>query len=487
MTRTRSRGRREPCSCAPAERAESLAAAAEARRYFEQAVELTDGPSEKAALLTRAGEMAARTGDPDSARRLFQESMALYEDHDDKHAAARVMWKLGRVDFFTGRRDEAMAGMERAYAVISTDEPDEDLALLAARLSFGYWYGGDPERTAEFAEIALDIAEPHAYPTALVIALRAKAAVAATREHHQEAEALVKHALQVALDHDVLDEASICYFWLSDICFQRDEYADALAYLDESIALARRRGDRPREWAVLAERTHPLCMLGRWDEVQATSEEFTQEQLDSGGLMLSLLQSAVEVHLQRGELERARAVLSMFSRLEESTDLQELSSYLGSRAALHRAEGRFAEALVDAEATFEAGIRMSNISSQSGKQGIVEAVEAALALGKAARVEELLALVEAVPLGTRPPFLDAQAKRFRARLSGDPSGFEAAAARFREVDLPFWLAVVLFEHGELTGDEESLSEAREIFDELRAKPWLDRLDALKSGRTEVHA
>ena len=469
------------------ERAESLAAAAEARRYFEQAAELTDDPAEKAALLTRAGEMAARTGDPDSARRLFQESMALYEEHDDTHAAARVMWKLGRVDFFTGRRDEAMAGMERAYAVISTDEPDEDLALLAARLSFGYWYGGDPERCAEFAEIALDIAEPHAYPTALVIALRAKAAVAATREHHQEAQALVKHALQVALDYDVLDEASICYFWLSDMCFQRDEYADALGYLDESIALARRRGDRPREWAVLAERTHPLCLLGRWDEVQATSDEFTQEQLDSGGLMLSLLQSAVEVHLQRGELERARAVLSMFSRLEESTDLQELSSYLGSRAALRRAEGRFAEALVDAVATFEAGIRMANISSQSAKQGIVEAIEAALALGEAAKVEELLALVEDVPLGTRPPFLDAQAKRFRARLSGDSSGFEAAAALFREVDLPFWLAVALLEYGEVTGSEESLSEAREIFDELRATPWLDRLDAVESGRTEVHA
>ena len=469
------------------ERAESLAAAAEARRYFEQAAELMDDPSEKAALLGRAGEMAARTGDPDSARRLFAGSMALYEEHGDTHTAARVMWKLGRVDFFTGRRDEAMAGMERAFAVISADEPDEDLALLAARLSFGYWYGGDRERTAEFAEIALDIAEAHAYPTALALALRAKAAVAATRGHHEEAHGLVKHALQVALDHDVVDEASTCYFWLSDMCFQRDEYADALAYLDESIALARKRGDRPREWAVLAERTHPLCMLGRWDEVQATSEEFTEDQLNAGGLMLSLLQSAVEVHVQRGELERARDVLSMFSRLGESTDLQELSSYLGSRAALHRADGRFHEALADAEATIEAGSRMSALLSQSAKQGIVEAVEAAFVLGESTKVEELLALVENVPVGTRPPFLDAEAKRFRARLSGDPSGYDAAAERFRELSLPFWLAVTLLEHGELTGDESSLSEAREIFEGLKATPWLERLDRVTPARTEVHA
>ena len=72
------------------ERAESLAAAAEARRYFEQAVELTDDPSEKAALLTRAGEMAARTGDPDSARRLFEES------HDALRGARRQARRRAR-------------------------------------------------------------------------------------------------------------------------------------------------------------------------------------------------------------------------------------------------------------------------------------------------------------------------------------------------------------------------------------------------------
>ena len=59
------------------ERAASLAAAAEARRYFEQARELTAEPSERAALLGRAGEMARRAGDPDAARRLLEESIAL--------------------------------------------------------------------------------------------------------------------------------------------------------------------------------------------------------------------------------------------------------------------------------------------------------------------------------------------------------------------------------------------------------------------------
>jgi hypothetical protein len=108
-------------------------------------------------------------------------------------------------------------------------------------------------------------------------------------------------------------------------------------------------------------------------------------------------------------------------------------------------------------------------------------------MGESAKVEELLALVESVPPGTRPPYLDAQAKRFRARLSGDPSGYEAAAERFRDLSLPFWLALTLLEHGELTGDASLLAEAREIFERLEARPWLERLDAVAPTRTEVPA
>ena len=136
------------------------------------------------------------------------------------------------------------------------------------------------------------------------------------------------------------------------------------------------------------------------------------------------------------------------------------------------------DALADGEATIEAGRAAFGISSQSSKQGIVEALEAAFALGEPAKIEELLALVESVPPGTRPPYLDAQAKRFRARLTGDGAGYKAAAERFRELEIPFWLAVTLLEHGE----EPGLAEAREIFERLEATPWLERVTAAVAER-----
>jgi hypothetical protein len=204
--------------------------------------------------------------------------------------------------------------------------------------------------------------------------------------------------------------------------------------------------------------------------------------------VLSLLQSAVEIRLQRGDLDGARRVFSMFSRLETSTDVQERSSYLCSRASLRRVEGQPQEALADGEATIETG-RTFGIPSQSVKQGIVEAVEAAFTLGEAAKIEELLTSIETVPPGSRPPYLNAQARRFRARLAGDGAGYEAAAEQFRQLGIPFWLAVTLLEHGELllsqgqpSEAEPLIAEASEIFERLQARPWLERLTAATSAQ-----
>ena len=480
------RGRAQAMLVRAGRRAESLAAAAEARRYFQHAAELTEDPSERAALLGRAGEMAARAADPDAADRLLAESIALYESQGDTHAAARVSTRLARVERFTGRLDEALARMERAFDVISTDEPDEDLALLAARMSLAYWTAGDLERAAERAEFALDIAEANGYMQAVAIALGAKAAVAHGRGHSEEALGLVRHELAIALEHDLAEEASGAYFILSDSSFQRDRYADALDYLHESLGLTRKVGNRPYEWSILAEMTYALFMTGRWDEALEVMEGLTEEQARSGGMFLSLLSGPLEIHLQRGDLAEAQRLYSLFSNLDGSTDVQERACFFGATAAMFRAEDRLREALEAGQKVTE-GQQTLGVSHQAIEQGLVEALEAAVALGDRDSAQELVASIEAIPPGRRPPYLEAHAHRFRARLGADPAEFDTAAACFREIGIPFWLAVTLLEHGELTGDESSLGEAREIFERLEARPWLERLHAVGSRRAEVPA
>ena len=453
--------------------AASLAAAAEARRYFEQAAGLEEDRLERAALLAEAGEMAGRTGDPDAAARLLGEAVATYESEGDTHAAARASMRLGRFQLFSGQRDEALARLERAFDVISADEPDEDLAQLAASLARAYWFSGDLERSAARAELALDIAEAHRFSKPLVAALRAKAAVAFSRGHQEEALALHKHGLELALEHGMHEDASTFYFLLSDGSFREDRYRDALGYLEESLALSRRMGNRPWEWSVLAERTYPLWMLGRWDEVLATRADFGEEEINAGGVVLSLLQAGVDVYAQRGELDEARRLYGLFARLEGSTDIQDQGAYATATATLRRAEGRLEEALAAGSATI-AVAEVLGPSFQAVKHGVVDALEAALALGETAKAEELLAFVDAIAPARRSPLLEIQVQRLRARTAGDADGLDAAAARFRELEIPFWLAVTLLEHADLTGDEATRSEARGIFEQLGARPWLER-------------
>jgi hypothetical protein len=189
-------------------------------------------------------------------------------------------------------------------------------------------------------------------------------------------------------------------------------------------------------------------------------------------VVLSVLESGVEVHGQRGELEAARRIYSMFSRLEHSSDLQDRCTWLSATAALRRGEGRFEEAVTAGSATIEAA-HVLGTTFQSVKHGVVDAIEAALALGEVGRAQEMLDWVDGLPIGGRPPFLAAEAQRLRARIAADSTGFEVAAELFRDLQTPFALAVTLLEHAESTGSERSIVEAREIFERLKATPWLE--------------
>lgn len=157
------------------------------------------------------------------------------------------------------------------------------------------------------------------------------------------------------------------------------------------------------------------------------------------------------------------------------------------------AEGRHREALDSARASLKATEELGTATTVTVKDTLVQAVESALALSLADEVEELLGRIERARPGERIPFLRAQALRFRAKLAAgaDPAteaAFLAAASTLSQIETPFWLAVTLLEHGEwLSAHDRTaeaadrLSEAREIFERLRAQPWLERLSVAEQA------
>ena len=70
-------------------------------------------------------------------------------------------------------------------------------------------------------------------------------------------------------------------------------------------------------------------------------------------------------------------MLGLFEGLAQSSDVQALSGFLADRASLRRAEGRLEDALADGTAAVDVA-RTLGIAAQASKQGLVEALEAAL-------------------------------------------------------------------------------------------------------------
>ena len=181
------------------ERAGSLAAAAEAQRYFEQAAELSDDPFTQAALADQAGQMAWRAGKPVEARTLLEQARTTFAERGDTRAAARASARLAEIDFSDGHPQQAVARLEPALDALEAVEPDEDLAVLAERLGRFLIFNGENERAAPHLERALSLAEALDLPETLAHALNSKSILLLRRDRPYEARILLEGALALAL------------------------------------------------------------------------------------------------------------------------------------------------------------------------------------------------------------------------------------------------------------------------------------------------
>ena len=375
--------------------------------------------------------------------------------------------------------------MEGAYDVLKDDDPDEDLGLLFQRLGAAYTFAGDWERARERLDRATEIGEDLGSPLLLAGTFNAVGSSPRTRVASRSGSPCSGKRARSRSSTTSSMLGSI-YFNLSDAEFFRDQYEDALGYLEQGLALARRRGNRLGEWATLAETTFPLLMLGRWDEALERAGEIPEDRLQET-TTLSLLESVVQIRIARGDVAEARRVLGLYP--ETSADVQERASVLGgARGRAARGGARLEEALAAALACLEdqAGTTATAVfSAQQGKQAFPLAVETLVALGRRQEAFDWMARFDAVPPGLRPPLVQAQSERLRALLDGDPSGFARAAAAFDELRIPFWAAVARLEEAELvdSGEERErlLASARAEFERLGAQPWLDRADAARVG------
>jgi class 3 adenylate cyclase/tetratricopeptide (TPR) repeat protein len=474
------------------DRAASLGASLEAQHAFERAAELADDDLARAELYERAGVMASIGARQADAAANLERALGLFEEAGATHPAARVSARVAEITWERGRLEEGLESMDRAFEVLSDEEPDADLAALAAQIGRFMYFAGQGDLAFARVDRALEIAEMLSVPETISQALNTKSVVLGSRGRRTEALALLRTALDVALEHDKPSAALRAYYNLADVTVQLDDAEESARLARDALALARRVGNRYWEWSFLAF-AYPLFCLGAWDEVVEREGELPEEDWSQVRIAFAtVLTAIVPVRVHRGQLEEAQKSGRFFAEQETSADVQEQSQVRFAQATLLYAEGRYAEALAAAESSF--ALRESiGITYEAVKEAFVVAVDAALALGDVARAEELLAVVDRLPAGWSPRFLRAQSARFHGRIAarrGDTEEadrlFEQAAVQFAELSLPFYRAVTLLEHAEALGQSVG-DEARETFERLGALPWLERVEAAVRRPSELPA
>jgi class 3 adenylate cyclase len=469
-----------------ADRASSLGATAEAQRYLERAVALSDDPLTQAELHERAGIMAWMGARMAEAAAHFERSIAHLEGLGDTHAAARVSARLAEINWQSGRLEQGLQTMDEAFRILSGEEPDEDLAALAAQLGRFYFFAGKPDLSLDRIEAALEIAEHRGFPEILSQALNTKALILNAKRRSKEALALFRFALEVAVENDKPSAACRAYNNLADLMWTSDQYEEAEAYIREGQTLARRVGNLFWE-RIFKACIYPKFALGRWDEALAAAESLMEWTQARAAVAQGLVAFTVRIHVQRGNLREAEDMLKTFSELEASADEQERGEYASAKAAFLLANGDAKGAIGAAD--IAAKTRESQGMTAAAKEALVVGVDSAFAMGDADAAKTTLAVIERLPPAQVPQSLQAHVLRFRARLdalegtAAPEPNFKGATGLFRELPYPFWMAVTELEHGEwLVGQDRSaeaeplLAESRSIFEQLKARPWLERLD-----------
>ncbi len=405
--------------------------------------------------------------------------------------------RLAELDFVEGHAQQAVARLEPALEALTGAEPDEVVAVVAGQLGRFLVLSDHGDRAAPILEQALQLAETFGLPGTLAEALTSKAINLLRTDRLYEARVLLEAAVSLALEHDLHEAALRGLNNLAVALGSADRVQESLATVERGLELARRVGDRGWEASFLGFSVGVLTDLDRWDEAVARAAEV--EELANTSFVQAFLLTTTRVHCERGDISLAREVLARSSVVARSEAGQDVAHFALAQARLLRAEGKSADALEAAQRAIAARSELG-ITFYPVKFGLFEALEAAFALRDLEKARELLAIVDGLRPGQLTPLLRAQQARFRARLAGLSDGADAAAdfataeSIFRDLGMPFRLAVAQLEHaewlarnGQTAEAEPLIDSARETFQRLGSRPWLERLKGLESSRQNVLA
>ncbi|HET6876015.1 MAG TPA: adenylate/guanylate cyclase domain-containing protein [Jatrophihabitans sp.] len=481
-----------------AERATRSGAPQSAGQNFTAAAALTaqsegrdDATQEAAQLWERAAWAYVVAGDADTAIDLSDRAADCYSALGRTRAAARARAIGGQGLSNSRRHSEARQRLSAALEVLRVD-PDQDTVTALATLSSLEVLSGGPGADRLTAE-ALVLGQ------ALDVDIRQLATLFIGRgiafnfaNRHDEATASLEYAVRLAeqaQDSVVLGRALLN---LATELASTDPSASAAA-ARASCDQCRRAGAKTMLATAVANLVNALVLTGEWEQAaRVLDEASSRDGLDTED---DLIQSKILLASFRGDADRARELASAADFSED--DVQDRAARVTAEILVAAVDDRLADVVNS----------VRELLTVSGPLGIRHemivwswpiAVRAAEDLQNSAAAAELIAALDAHPVGHLPPLLRAERELALARSAPREEAerrFAAAVALLRRFGSPYHLARGLVDQASFlarSGDPEAAraltTEAVGIAAQLGAAPLLRRAQEVeKQLETRVPA
>jgi class 3 adenylate cyclase/tetratricopeptide (TPR) repeat protein len=474
-----------------AERASRSGAPQASAASYATAAELTaesnkpDSISAAAGLWERAAAADVLAGDSSRGVERADRAADLYRELGDLRAAARAQTISGRGLTFLRRYGEARERLGAALEVLRADPDQDTVAALGQLSSIEAFTGGpDADRLTNEALVLGQALDVDAHQIANLFIVRGIALGFFNRP--DESIASLEYATRLAESSGDSVAWGRALLNLSNMLLPKDPPAAAVASRS-ACEHCRRVGARQMLATAVANLSTALLLNGDWDDAgsvltAAIEDDGLDDQTD-------VLQVRVILAALRGDLPTARRLM-MTARFEEE-DPQDRGYQVVINALMAAAADRpdvaLRQILGELGALYSVGIRHEIIA-----WAWPLAARAAHDVHDSDATAELLAALDAHPIGHLTPLLRAERTLARARAASDaeaPPIFADAVAGLRRFASPYHLSEGLLDHaaflieaGDASSAEPLIEEAVAIAERLGAQPVLRRAEQIQRSR-----
>ena len=458
-------------------RALSLGSPEQALALFEQDLEMTESGPERGGLLELAGQAAEFASIYDRAAALFEEAIDYYEATGDANAVARTTVGLARVLEDIVHFSDEIARLERVFRALGDGADEHVKATLACELARCADFAGTYQCALEWSETALAIAERLDDIAPLARSIGARSYALFNLGRHQEAVILARGRVVFAEASGSLFDQTNAWTTLSLFIFDENP-REALSAAMKASELARRAGHRGFEAVNLLNAAEKSLFLGEWGDTRAAIAELRSRELHSVHRELLTCTEALLTALTGDTAEDAPYLAKYVDRLAASEEVAVRATYLQARALMSLATGDIdaaRRAAAEAVSVDPVGINSPRALAIQARAALwlhdIDGARAALAGMKAFRGRWMTAARIATEAGLAA---------LEGRVEQASQAYREAIEAWRTLECPLDLALCELDLELLVGpdhlDATVAKEAREIFTELGAKPFLERLD-----------